>query len=239
MLHHRGARLPWGPLTLVFFEANGWGSVTIGRVGELFRAPPLIARGVPRRVAIASVLLDRALDLGFLVSVGLASLAWATGRPWLATLVGVATVGVLLGVAAAGKRRALLDEMPRSRARLAWEEARAFFHPTALVEVGGWTVLGWALSFAIVVMVADALAPQARVVTLLAAAFVSSLSTLLPITYQGVGTREPIFAALLSGDGVSAERAVVVALVVFTVNLAVALLLGVVAGLWRARTVNA
>lgn len=236
MLRQRGARVPASLTTPVFFEAMLWGSLTLGRAGELFRVAPLVESGVPLRAALASVLLDRALDLGFLVVVGAASLAFATGHVLPAAAVGVATLVLLVVVGALGRRQAIDDAPPGGRVRLVLEEMRAFFYPAALLESGVWTVVSWATSFVIVLVLAADVAPEAHALRLLAAAFIASLSTLLPITYQGVGTREPIFAAVLAADGVPSERAVLLALLVFTLNLVPVLLLGLVAGVWRRRT---
>lgn len=235
MLRHRGAEVPSSLSAPVFFEAMMWGSLTLGRAGELFRVAPLVEVGVPLRAALASVLLDRALDLGFLVVVGAAALALATGQPWLAAAVGVGTVVLLVVVGALGRRQALDAAPPPGRLRLALEETRAFFFPAALVESGLWTVLSWGSSFLVVLALAADVAPEAQPLRLLAAAFISSLSTLLPITYQGIGTREPIFAAVLAVDGVPSERAVLLALLVFTMNLLPVLALGLLAAAWRRR----
>ncbi|OGQ11157.1 MAG: hypothetical protein A2138_26315 [Deltaproteobacteria bacterium RBG_16_71_12] len=235
MLRHRGVDVPARATAPVFFEAMLWGCLTLGRAGELFRVAPLVERGVPLRAALASVLLDRALDLGFLVVVGASSLASATGHPTLAAAIGVGTVLLLVMVGALGRRQAIDDAPPVGRLRLVLDETRAFFYPSALVESGVWTVVSWAASFVVVLVLAADVAPEAHALRLLAAAFIASLSTLLPITYQGVGTREPIFAAVLATDGVPSERAVLLALLVFTMNLLPVLALGVAAGTWRRR----
>lgn len=235
MLRHRGVDVGAALTAPVFFEAMLWGSLTIGRAGELFRVAPLVDRGVPVRVALSSVLLDRALDLGFLVVVGAGALAAATGHVALAWVVVGATVALLVLVGALGKQQRLDDAPPPGRVRLALQEMRAFFYPSALLESGLWTVASWAASFAIVLVLGADVAPEAHALRLLAAAFIASLSTLLPITYQGVGTREPIFAAVLAADGVDSERAVLLALLVFTLNLVPVVALGAAAGVWRRR----
>lgn len=235
MLRHRGVALPFSFSAPVFFEAMVWGSLTLGRAGELFRVAPLVDRGVPLRAALASVLLDRALDLGFLMVVGAASLASVTGHPTVAGLIGLGTLVLLFVVGALGKRQGLDAPPPTGRLRLVLEETRAFFFPAALLESGLWTVLSWASSFGVVLSLAGDVAPQAQPLRLLAAAFISSLSTLLPITYQGIGTREPIFAAVLAADGVPEESAVLLALLVFTLMLLPVLALGLMAALWRRR----
>lgn len=235
MLRQRGVDVPARVTAPVFFEAMLWGSLTLGRAGELFRVAPLVDRGAPLRAALASVLLDRALDLGFLVVVGAASLALATGHAALAGAIGLGTVIALVVVGALGRKQAIDDAPPAGRARLVLEETRAFFYPSALAESGLWTVVSWAASFVVVLVLAADVAPEAQPLRLLAAAFIASLSTLLPITYQGVGTREPIFAAVLAADGVPSERAVLLALLVFTMNLVPVLALGLAAGVWRRR----
>lgn len=235
MLRHRGAAVPFSLSGPVFLEAMVWGSLTLGRAGELFRVAPLVERGVPLRVALASVLLDRALDLGFLVVVGAASLASVTAHPALAWLIGLGTLALLVVVGALGKRQSLDAAPPPSRVKLVLEETRAFFFPAALFESGLWTVLSWASSFGVVLSLAADVAPQAEPLRLLAAAFISSLSTLLPITYQGIGTREPIFAAVLAANGVPGEHAVLLALLIFTMNFLPVLALGLAAAAWRRR----
>ncbi len=233
MLAGRGAHVPMSVAQLVFAEGALWGSLTIGRVGELFRAAPLVERGVPLKPALASCLLDRALDLAFLVVLGGASLALVVDRAWLAyVVVGLGLAGAV--VAAATSRTAPLQgDPPSSKVRLVLDEARAFLRPLPLVEAIAWTIASWASSYAVVFVLADAIAKTATSVRVVAAVSIANLSTLLPITYQGVGAREPIFALLLSPDGVSAEAAVALSLTTFAVNLATVLAIGAVAMLVR------
>lgn len=235
MLRHRGVDVPLALTAPVFLEAMVWGSLTLGRAGELFRVAPLVGRGVPLRAALSSVLLDRALDLGFLVVVGAAALATVTDAPAVAIAIGAGTLVLLVVVGVLGRRQALNAEPPPGRVKLALQETRSFFFPAALVESGMWTVLSWGFSFLVVLSLAADVAPEAHVLRLLAAAFISSLSTLLPITYQGIGTREPIFAAVLAADGVPQERAVLLALLIFTMNFLPVLALGLGAAAWRRR----
>jgi len=235
MLAHRGVALPFSFSTLVFFEAMAWGSLTLARAGELFRAQPLVDRGVPLRIAMASILLDRALDVGFLIVAGFAALALVSDQLVIAALIGAATVVVLVVVGALGRRRTIDSEMPQSKVKLVLEETRAFFYPLALLETGFWTVLSWVASMGVVYALAVAVTPAARVASLVAASFISSLSTLLPITYQGIGTREPIFAAMLARDGVANEAAVLLALLNFTAMFVAVMALGVGAAAIRRR----
>ena len=63
-------------------------------------------------------------------------------------------------------------------------------------------------------------------IVLSAATAVAALTVLLPITFQGVGTRELIFVVALHPFGIAPEAAVLLALLVVTVNLGTTIAVG-------------
>lgn len=209
----------------MFIEANFLGSFTIGRIGEFVRVSRLYDRGVAVSVGLASCLVDRGLDLAALVVIGVACLAGVEYGVEFAVVVAVAGVAatfvgsvvarvVVRGADGGGK----VKQMVRS--------AAFFALPAVLAEAMVWTLLSWSFAFGVVISLGHALSLPATAVRLTAAHAISGVSTLLPFTYQGVGTRELIFAAILRPDGVTDPQAVVLAELTFVTMLSTGVLLG-------------
>lgn len=216
----------------LFIEANFLGSFTIGRIGEFVRVSRLADRGVDVGVALASCLVDRGLDLVALVVIGAACLAGLEYGVGYGVAVGV--VGVVATFAGSVVARAVVGAPVADGPGLVLKVKRmvrtgAFFAlPAVLFEAMLWTLVSWSVAFCVVISLAHALALPASVPSLTAAHSISGVSTLLPFTYQGVGTRELIFAAILRRDGVTGPQAVVLAELTFVVMLSTGVLLGLV-----------
>ena len=63
MLQAQDLHLPTKTAVAAFLASQFYGQVTLGRVGELYRAEALIERGVPLGLALSSSVYDRVLDL--------------------------------------------------------------------------------------------------------------------------------------------------------------------------------
>lgn len=221
--------VPWVTALLGFFSGSFYGSVTIGRLGELTRADILVQRGVGLGQALSSCLFDRVLDLAALLFVGGVVGAFLLGDERMALTVALALIvaaPLIWGVVRRWENATEADDgggpvgrvarIKRVLVDLVRESAR-LMRPAVLAEAAIWTALGWTGHFATIWALAAGLGLTASKLTLTAAASFAALTTLIPITFQGVGTRELVFAAALAPEGVTQEAAVVLALLAVTV----------------------
>ncbi len=249
MLRAQGFQLPYTVAIAAFFNAQFYGQVTVGHLGELYRAEALIERGVPFGEALSSSIYDRVLDV-LLVTLLAGSLgATVLGRPdvvpWALALAALAGFGVWLlaqrmptleasgrdpGDLATGLRGRVLRFLLGMRTGL-----RPLLRSRVLAELSAWTGVAWLGYFAALVALARGLHIDASVTLLVASASLAALSALLPITVSGLGAREIIFIQALALEGVAAERAVVLSLLHLAIMTACVLLLGLVGMAWRKR----
>ena len=246
MLAAQSLVVPLWECVAAFLTSAFYGSVTIGRVGELSRVQVLLRRGVSLGSGISSCLFDRLLDLMLVVSVGgLAGAVWL-GRPeLLAAAVVVLGLGLVLtlvfarrGVAAARR----MDAPPAGRfARTLYELALGsapLLRPRPLAEAVAWTVVAWLGYFGAAWILALGMGLEVSAGAVITATATGTLTSLLPITFQGLGTREVVFAVALGREGIAPEVAVALGLCLFAVFLVVTLVSGAV-GLWMERHVRA
>lgn len=217
----------------MFVEAAFVGSFTIGRIGEFIRVSRLYDRGIDVSVGFASCLVDRGLDLVALVVIGLACLAglqFGAGVGIAVFVVGVAFTFAGSIVARAVVKTEVSDAGNKTfiKLRQMVRSAAFFALPAVLAEAMVWTFVSWGFSFAVVICLAHATSIDATATSLTAAHAVSGISTLLPFTYQGVGTRELIFAAILAKEGVTHAQSVVLAELTFVVMLSTGVWMGLV-----------
>lgn len=247
MLIAQNRALPLSVSFGAFFNAQFYGQVTLGRVGELYRAEALIERGVPIGEALSSSIFDRVLDLMCVTAIAGVLGTIAIGRPDIAPA--AFSVLVLLALVVwvlAGRAQALPDDrgdpLPAPTGLLARavglvrdlrRGVRSLLRPAPIAEMLGWTVLAWVGYFGALVALARGLAIDAPVTLLVAASALAALSALLPVTVSGLGARELIFMAALALEGIAAERAVALSLLHLAVMTACALSFGLVGMWWR------
>jgi len=257
MLKAQSLQLPATRVWAAFFAAVFYALVTFGRVGEFFRVEVLMERGIGLGRSLSSCVFDRFIDVLMLLTLGGALGAWVLGAGDMAFIFGAV---FLLGSAMAvvvlfgGQRRYLprflvdhfIQRAQNARpgslmARLGqgWVEfstsSRDLLRFRALAEALILTALSWAGYFACVCFLANGFGIEASLQGIITATSLSALATLLPITVQGVGTRELIFAAVLGIENVAQEAAVALSLTILGVMFFTSLLMGLLGLLWRAR----
>ena len=114
------------------------------------------------------------------------------------------------------------------RLRLLFEATLPCVRPAKLAELVLWTVVAWGGYMATMVILADGLAVRASQWSVISASALGGLTTLLPISFQGVGTREPMFVFVLGREGVSLEQAVLLAMLGFWVMFLTAIAIGLI-----------
>jgi hypothetical protein len=254
MLVAQGIALPLRVAVAAFFNAQFYGQVTLGHVGELYRAEALVERGVALGEALSSSIYDRLLDVGLVTLLAASLGGLVLGRPDVAPyalavfLAGVVALAVLVGRAPAATRATTNGASDASVRAIAVPEGgsrlwmfvtglrtgmRALMRPAVGIEMAAWTLVAWAGYFAALVALARGLDIGASAALLVASASLAALSALLPVTVSGLGAREVIFMQALSHEGVAAERAVALSLVHLGTMTACVIVLGLGGMAWR------
>lgn len=230
MLTAQALPLPLPVAVAAFLSAQFYGQVTLGRVGELYKAEALTERGVPLGTALSSSLYDRLLDLAAVLLVAAALASTVVGNVQAGAAAGACMALLMVGGLALLRARSLGAWGPVARLRARLEARRGtrgavgllvqliagigpLLRPRFMLEAAAWTVVSWSLYFASVWRVAAGMGLSASQLTLTAASALGALSALLPVTISGLGAREVIFMQVLGPQGVGAERAVVLSLV--------------------------
>jgi uncharacterized protein (TIRG00374 family) len=252
MLSVQSLRLPTPVAVASFFSSQFYGQVTLGRLGELYRAEALIERGVAMGTALSSCVYDRLLDVAAVLVVAAALSASVAVNTQAAVVAGgcMALLLVLGLVVVRARALAALPIVARVRAWLATRRSTRgaldllsqvvsglgpLLRAAVIFEMVLWTLAAWFCYFASLWALAQGMALGASRVALTASAALGALSSLLPITISGLGAREVIFMHVLALEGIPGPRAVVLSLLHLCVMTAVAVVLGVLGLLARQR----
>ncbi|HKO92302.1 MAG TPA: lysylphosphatidylglycerol synthase transmembrane domain-containing protein [Polyangiaceae bacterium] len=258
---HRMARqlsiqIPLQVSLAAFCSGAFWGLFTIGRVGELMRMEALLDRTPSKLTALATCTTDRAIDLAFLIfAAGIAAILslapWSVGvRTALAFSATLAVGSATLGLSHMVRTR-LLPQLARKEPELLPGGGRL----QALLRGAGplliassdlllrWQVIETlaltALSWGAYLVTVDALmAGVGMAVPFSALSVTAPLSAVvaaLPISFQGIGTRDAVFVFMLASYGVTTTQAVSLSLAILGVAYLATLPLGTLGLFWRHR----
>jgi uncharacterized protein (TIRG00374 family) len=227
ILRANACRLTIGQLCDTVLQGLFWGMVTPGRVGEFAKAGMLRKLGHSWGRALGATTLERLLDLGVILIVGILS-AWVIQAVALSGtmkwgLIGVGALGAIaVGVSLFPRWKHLVLKLPfvrRYRERLGTEFDE--FRDTLLSPrrrgapgLAATTALLWLLAYLEVYLFARNLGIEVSFCYLIVTVSFGSVLTLLPISVSGVGTRDAAYILLLGSIGVDAERAVALAAMV-------------------------
>jgi len=253
MLVAQGLALPPQVTLAAFLAGIFYGLVTLGRVGELYRAEALMERGASAGVALASGILDRLIDVFVVLLVAAVLGAFVLGNVSVAALAlglmiasGAATWIFLTALGAANpssRVTALFDAITRVRFLRPWHDfvrdLAKGMHPMAqpkrLAEALFWTLLGWFFYFEALFILADGLKIDVARSVLTGTAAFAALSSLLPFTISGLGARELIYITVLQRYGVENEPAVAMSLLHLLIMTVSAAVFGLSGAFWRSR----
>ena len=227
ILHANNCRLTIAQLTRTVLQGLFWGMVTPGRVGEFAKAGMLRKLGYSWGRALGATTLERLLDLGVILLVGILSAmvihAVALSQTMIWGIVGLAGLGAAaVGIALFPRWKHVALGLPfirRYRERLGAEFDE--FRDTLLSPrrrgapgLAATTLLLWLLAYLEVYIFAINLGINISFFFLIVTVSFGSVLTLLPISVSGVGTRDAAYILLLGAIGVDAERAVALAAMV-------------------------
>jgi len=253
MLIAQGLGLPPQVTLAAFLAGIFYGLVTLGRVGELYRAEALMERGASAGVALASSILDRLIDVFVVLLVAAVLGAFVIGNVQVAALAlalmiaGGAATWIFLNALGAPEPSprvtALFDAITRVRFLRRWHDfvrdLAQGMHPMAqpkrLAEALCWTLLGWFFYFEALFILADGLKIDVARSVLTGTAAFAALSSLLPFTISGLGARELIYITVLQRYGVENEPAVAMSLLHLLIMTVSAALFGLAGAFWRSR----
>lgn len=252
MLTAQSLHLPSRVALPAYLSSVFYGQVTLGRVGELYRAEALIERGVPLGTALSSSVYDRLLDLATVLLVAAVLSALVIGDARAASVAAIAMLALFGAGIAMLHARKLVALSPVLRLRRFLEAKRGtrgllgmlsqlasglgpLLRPAFFVEAALWTAVAWLLYFASLWQLADGMGIAATRTLLTAGAALGALSSLLPVTISGLGAREVILMQALALEHVPGERAVVLSLLHLSVMTVSAIGFGLIGLLIRQR----
>jgi len=222
-----GIALPWRD-AFRFYAIGLWAAiVTPGQLGDGLKAWYVQSRGGHLAPALASVIVDRLFDVLMLLAaatVGVAVYGAAFDAQF--ALVGVLTVGTVLGIAVAARpairRRAaaLLPESVRGRiAGMRWVSALRDAHlsGTSIALALGWSFVSFGATLGRIYLCFRALDIRLPVATFVAVVGLSSLAGLLSVS--GIGTRDWALIALLGRENIGHDTALAASFLILFLNL--------------------
>lgn len=222
-----GIALPWRD-AFRFYAIGLWAAiVTPGQLGDGLKAWYVQSRGGHLAPALASVIVDRLFDVLMLLAaaaVGVAVYGGAFGAQF--ALVGVLTVGAVLGIAGAAypamRRRAAAFLPGGVRGRVAgmrWVSALRDAHlgGGSIALALGWSLLSFGATLGRIYLCFRALDIRLALPTFVAVVGLSSLAGLLSVS--GIGTRDWALIALLGRAHIGHETALAASFLILFLNL--------------------
>lgn len=238
-----------------FLSGALYGMLTVGRLGELLRVEALLDKCPSRARALATCIVDRLLDVLFLGVVALVGSVTSLGVPLtlaglVATAVGLWGLRQVSDVLRARRSAKAVtggaDETPKPRwlankwvGKLVSGSTELMFVTSDMVttvhafENVFWTALSWSGYFAAVIALTAGLGCDVPWLATIAVAAVAAISAALPISFQGVGTREAAFALAFAPYGMTVTQAVTLSFSLLALFYVVTVPMGVVGVVWR------
>lgn len=222
-LQSRGVALSCWEANRIYLSGTFLGLVSPGRVGEVYRAWILHReRGVHPGLGLAAVVVDRLADIAVLLSLGAAGLVYLAGQG----LAGAAamTLGPVAGrarIAALLRRQftRLMGLMPAPVATELPDAWRVFaanlraVRTPLLLRIVALTLLSISIYCAHLFFIARVLGLPVGFLALSGVLCAATFVTLLPISVNGIGTRDAFLVATLPLLGVERAAALGFALV--------------------------
>jgi coenzyme F420 hydrogenase subunit beta len=196
MLRAVGFESSFGESTGVYAAGMLAGAVTPGKVGDLAKAPLLLARGLPLSDGVAASLLDRVFDGIVLLALGLGGILAMPALPGRTIIALTALIAIGISIAAVYLFR------------------DSFAKTLHISGVGWWLVMAIttlaasAMYFASAYCCAKAIGLSLGIVDVVAGSSVAAVLALLPISVAGIGTRDAAFVAIFAHCGVDAGQSI-------------------------------
>lgn len=231
-----------------FLSGALYGMITIGRLGELLRVEALLDKCPSRARALATCIADRVWDVLFLAVLALVGSTDALGGWWTVFGLLVTASGLTVLYWGAHQLRRRRDEQanvpPRQRTWLTrlrtGSSELTLVMSELLTSVHGlenlaWTAVGWCGYFAALAILIDGLGCDVPLFATVTVAAIAAISAALPISFQGVGTRDAAFALAFAPYGVSVTQSVTLSFALLTLFYVVTVPMGLIGVILRRR----
>lgn len=230
--------------TEIFCKGFFLSMMTPGRVGDFARAL-FVKKKVGLVFGLATILLDRLMDIVLLILVALIGLVlfsqlsgiWVINPLFLIVI--LAALGIGLWYVLQDRKQGffrrfiflLIPEKYNSKIRQAYQELIATLrdfqkHPKTLLAAFLLGIVNWILAFFTSFFVGSALGIDQSIFFFGIVISIMALVELIPISIGGIGTREATAIVLFSVVGLSAETAVAFSLTYFAIGYVLVVLLG-------------
>lgn len=220
LLHRSGRSLALAPAWALTLLGVGYGLVTPGKVGEFARVLHL---GVPRSIALASVVWDRVTDVLLLELLAIPAFIlvpeWRGPVLWLFAAVVTATIVLVLLLESRRLQDAVARVVPAAAAPLAsWQAASTGTLTSGAFRVGlAGGAFYYALNFASAFLLVRDLVPNPPATLALGFPIIPLLGN-LPVAFSGFGLREQVSAILFGQSGANAAAGPAYSLAYFAIG---------------------
>jgi uncharacterized protein (TIRG00374 family) len=219
--------------------------VTPGRLGDFVKVFPLVRRGHGIGRAVFCSIVDRLIDMAFIVLAGCASFFYIA--PLLSAPFRTLSLLAAIGIVVLAFSKRWLPLARRAVLRLApvrhhdavsefWSEMVSgsfVWHGRRAATISSLTVGAWGVQCATAFLCAQALNLPVSFLYLSACLAIATVASFLPITVAGVGTRDAVFLGLLQPAGLSRQEILALSsllLAVFLCNCILFYLISIVFG---------
>ncbi|MFA4946984.1 MAG: lysylphosphatidylglycerol synthase transmembrane domain-containing protein [Candidatus Krumholzibacteriia bacterium] len=219
----QGVEVPVSSSFKIYAAGLYLGVITPGRVGDFAKSLYLINSGMEPGKAIFSPLLDRMLDIGFLIVFGYVSLLFFPGIFKNQLLLSSLLVVVLaVAILAISRRRDLLKRFAQRFVRaiipmrfrvslnaVVSDTLDEFGLLTAgrTAEIAFLTMAAMLLQYLFLIVAAKVLGIDVSITILTAAISAAIFTSLLPVSFLGLGTRDAVLILIFNRVGISKELA--------------------------------
>ncbi len=200
---HRG---PFAESVRIYCASLFLGIVTPGKVGEAFKIPALVKKGLSPKLSVLLTILDRMLDMACVGALGIVAVGILFSWLWafLLTLCTAIALAVMAAISHIGALR-------RSAAVQHW------LHQ--LPQVTLLTLVSWAVYYLQLLVLAKGFAIAIPIAPFLAIMTITGILSLVPIAPAGLGTREAALLFFFAQYGVEPERTIAFSFSIFVLTI--------------------
>ncbi len=221
LLNSQGIKNGFWESFLAYFNAIFWGAITPAKMGEFSKIALLKRKGLSVEQSIPSIIMDRVMDVVFIMVVGLAGFILFFGQfksaIWLlSSVLIIMTFFILLCFFEPSFAPRRLKKILKYIAYSKYD--RPFFTFLSGIIL---TVFSWLLYFFQIYLMAIAIGLKIPFFTISVMTSVVSALSFLPITVSGIGTRDAAFIYFFNNLGYAKEEAVSLSLLIlltFVIN---------------------
>ncbi len=219
----------------LYWIAIFWGAVTPGKVGELFKVKYLINRGITAGEAAAATLIDRIMDMILLLLLVYAGIVFYstgfTNDVFLFSL--ILAAGLLLLIILYFLRKhvqivfLILTKklLARSKAEKIGLETKNMFHAVSRYPAKLWftgfaiTLATWLLFVFQRYVVALSMGLEIDLIYYSITMFIMAFVTLIPVSIEGIGTRDAVLIYMLGDAGIDSAQAIALSALILIIML--------------------